>query len=239
MRIFPWVALFSLLMAPMQSPAATPTQTPLTLSQVVQKMIDRNIARARALESFEVKRTYTLSYKGFHSNLHAEVVADMTYTAPDTKVFHIVSESGPKLLVNEVIKKLIKAEVDASNAENKKRVDLNTENYTFSNLAYQPEADGCSYSVSVEPKTPTKYLYRGEVWINDRDFAVCRINVEPAKNPSFWITGTTINHVYEKVGDFWLPEKNKSVSTIRIGGHATLMILYDDYKILKAEPLAQ
>ena len=41
---------------------------------------------------------------------------------------------------------------------------------------------------------------------------MCRIEAEPAKNPSFWIKKTDIHHEYVKVGDFWLPADNKSVS---------------------------
>ena len=38
----------------------------------------------------------------------------------------------------------------------------------------------------VEPKTKNKFLYRGTIWIDGKDFAVVRIKAEPAKNPSFW-----------------------------------------------------
>lgn len=60
---------------------------------------------------------------------------------------------------------------------------------------------------SGESKVPTKFLYRGRVWVNAKDFAVCRIEAEPAKNPSIWIKRTDIRHAYLKVGDFWLPKE--------------------------------
>jgi ribonuclease HI len=74
-------------------------------------------------------------------------------------------------------------------------------------------------------------LYRGRVWVDDKDFAVCRIEAEPAKNPSFWIRKTAIRHTYEKVGEFWLPVENQSVSDTRLDGRATLTIKYTDYEI--------
>jgi hypothetical protein len=67
--------------------------------------------------------------------------------------------------------------------------------------------------------------------VDDRDFAVCRIEAEPAKNPSMWITKTEIHHDYQKFEDFWLPVKNESVSNLRLGGHATLTITYQNYEI--------
>jgi hypothetical protein len=37
-----------------------------------------------------------------------------------------------------------------------------------------------------------------------------------------------------KVGDFWLPARNESVSYIRLGGRATLTIEYKDYRVIDA-----
>lgn len=210
---------------------------PLTVSQLVDHMIAANAARAQALESYQGTRTYTLNFKGFPADLHAQMVVDMTYTAPNTKNFVVVSKSGPKWVQDQVMMRLLKTEKDAQQGKNRKNVDLNTENYNFSLLEYHPAADHCSYQVDVAPKTPSKYLYRGKIWINDREFAVCRIEAQPAKNPSFWIKSTTISHSYEKIGKFWLPRKNESVSTMRLGGRAALTIQYQNYKILAAKPL--
>jgi len=221
------------------STIAPPTVSPaeLTATQIVDNMVQMNVARARALESYQGTRTYTLTYKGFPSDLHAQMVVNIMYTAPDTKHFTVISQSGPKWLQDQVLLRLLKTEKDAQKSNNRRNVDLNQGNYKFSDLTYQPAADGCSYRLTVEPKTNSKYLYRGMVWINDKDFAVCHIEVQPAKSPSFWIKSTTISHYYQKIGDFWLPEKNTSISQIRIGGRATLTILYQNYKILATQPL--
>jgi hypothetical protein len=80
----------------------------------------------------------------------------------------------------------------------------------------------------------TQFLYRGKIWVDAKDFAVVRIEGEPAKNPSFWIKRTDITHSYKKVDDFWLPAENHTQSFIRLGGEATLSIEYQDYKIIKS-----
>lgn len=63
------------------------------------------------------------------------------------------------------------------------------------------------------------------------DFVVVRLQAEPAKNPSFRIKNTEVEQAYIKVNDFWLPARNRSVSAIRLGGHAELTIEYMDYEI--------
>ena len=87
------------------------------------------------------------------------------------------------------------------------------------------------------PKTKNKYLYRGKIWVDAKDFAVVRIEGEPARNPSFWIKKTEVRHSYVKVNDFWLPAENHTESVIRLGGKAILSIEYKDYKITSAAPL--
>lgn len=231
------IAVFaSICLVPLQSAIAqtlgtSSVKSPLSLSQVVSKLVEKNAARAQALQSYQSRRTYTLVYKGFPPGLSAQMVADLTYQAPDTKKFTIVSTHGPKLLVDQVLRRLLKEEASAQQKANRKRISLDPENYRFSNLEYRPAADGCSYVLSVEPIVPSKYLYSGQIWVHDQDFAVCRIEAEPAKNPSFWIKSTKISELYSRYGEFWLPKKNTSVSYMRIGGHAILTIDYGDYTI--------
>jgi hypothetical protein len=118
-------------------------------------------------------------------------------------------------------------------------VALNRHNYEFNGMEFQDASDECSYVITIQPKIPNKLLYRGRIWVNSKDFAVCRIEAEPSKNPSLWIKSTAIHHVYQKLGDFWFPSENESTSTMRVGGHAVLSIKYRNYEILAARPLQE
>jgi hypothetical protein len=221
-----------------QSAAGQPgMEARLNLPQIVDKLVTKNLERADALQKYQGRRTYTLTYAGLPLSLHAEMVVDMTFDAPATKQFKIVSQSGPQWLIDRVLKRLLETEQEASTEENRGRVALNSTNYDFSDLARQNTADSCSYKVAVEPKVPSKLLYRGHIWVDSKDFAVCKIEAEPSKNPSFWIKKTDIHHSYIKIGDFWLPSENQSVSEIRGGGRAILTIKYQNYEILAARSL--
>jgi outer membrane lipoprotein-sorting protein len=162
---------------------------------------------------------------------------EMTYTAPARKDFKILSESGSKWIVNRVLKRLIDGEKEAQEAAIRASVELNTRNYNFTSLERQTDSTGCGYVLEIQPKVPNKFLYRGRIWVNDQDFAVCRIEAEPSKNPSIWITKTEIRHHYQKFEDFWLPVENQSISSLRLGGRATLTITYQDYEINAVHPV--
>lgn len=221
-----------------QSPAtAEVTESRLTLPQLVDNLVQKNAERTEALQKYQGRRVYTLDYKGFPAAFHAEMIVDMTYEAPATKQFKIVSQSGSQWMIDRVLKKLLDAEMESTSEENRARVALNPTNYNFSGLEHLDVPDTCSYAVNVEPKVPSKLLYRGRIFVDSKDFAVCRVEAQPAKNPSFWIKKTDIHHVYLKVGDFWLPAKNESVSSVRGGGRAVLTINYQNYDILAARSL--
>jgi hypothetical protein len=213
------------------------TSAPLTLEQVVRKLQENNADRAAALNQYQATRIYRMQYRGFPSNRDAEMVVHMTYHAPNSKQFSVVSSTGSKFIIDHIFNKLLEGEQEAANDENRRRTALSTENYDFTWSGYENIPGGGQYILNLIPKTRNKFLYRGKIWVDAKDFAVVRIQGEPGKNPSLWIKKTDIEHRYVKVNDFWLPAENHTQSVIRLGGVATLSIEYKDYKVIKAAPL--
>ena len=107
--------------------------------------IAKNAERTAALQRYQSRRYYQLDYTGFPTSLKAEMVVDMLYEAPATKKFKIVSQSGPKWMVDRIFKGLMQAEQEALNSQNRERVALDRRNYEFSGMEFQEASDGCSY----------------------------------------------------------------------------------------------
>jgi hypothetical protein len=212
---------------------------PLSTDQIVDNLVRKNLERAHALVHSEATRTYHLSYRGFPGDREAEMVVQATFNSPAGKEFKIVSQSGSKIVLDRVFKKLLDSEKEAAQPEISAHTQLNRENYDFELVGYEPSPAGGQYVLKVNPKSKSKYVYRGKVWIDDADFAVTRIEAEPAENPSIWTKKSEIHHEYMKVQGLWLPARNESVSFIRLGGRATLTIEYGDYRVTenqKTEP---
>jgi len=238
---FGFAALYLLTLFALDAAAQTPVDrtehgvvAPLSGDEVVQLMVRRNLERADALRAFQGTRVYHLQYQGFPVSKEAEMVARVVYHAPDSKQFTVVSQTGSKLIIDRVFRKLLESEQEAMKAENRVRNALNTDNYTFVLTDYESNGPDANYVFEVQPKIPSKFLYRGKIWVDAKDFAVSRMEVEPAKSPSFWTKKSDIRHTYTKVDGFWLPKQNRSVSAIRLGGQAILTIDYNDYKIVDA-----
>jgi len=218
-------------------PAPAVQNASLPLAQIVKTLEERNAERTAALGRFEGKRVYRMEYRGFPSNRDAEMVVKVNYRAPNSKEFTVVSQTGSKFIIDHVFKKLLEGELEAAKGDNQRQTRLSSENYDFEFAGYKNTPEGGQYILNLLPKTKNKFLYRGKIWVDAKDFAVARIEGEPGKNPSFWIKKTEIAHKYVKVDDFWLPAENRTQSVIRLGGTASLSIEYQDYKIIEASPL--
>ena len=217
------------------APSTRPS--PLSLEQVLANLEQKDAQRAAALEQFEGKRIYRMQYHGFPSDRDAEMVVKVRFRAPNSKEFTVLSQTGSKFVIDHIFKKLMESEQEALKTDNRHDMALTRQNYDFELVGYDTTPDGPQYVIKILPKTKNKFLCRGKIWVDAKDFAVARIEGEPGKNPSMWIKKTGIAHRYVKVDDFWLPAENHTESFIRLGGKATLSIEYQDYKIIKATPV--
>lgn len=201
--------------------------------EVICRMLLMNAKRGTGLAAYQGKRVYRLQYKGVIGDLSAEMFVHVNYHAPDKKDFTVLSEAGSRILLQHVLHRLLESEKEASNSENRTRAALDLDNYSFTRIGVERSAAGGQFLFSISARRKSKFLYNGKIWIDARDYAVTRIEAEPVQNPSLWIKSTKITHTYSKVGDFWLPQYNRSVSRIRLGGTAILTIEYNEYEISK------
>src|SRR5271157_3687959 len=214
------------------------TTAPLSVDQVVDNLVRHDLERAQALRHYESNRVYHLSYRGFPGDREAEMTVEATYDSPSCKSFKVNSQKGSKLIIDRVFKRLLESEKEAAEPEMHARTLLNRNNYDFALIGFESAgiepSDKGQYVLAVYPKVKSKYVYHGKVWVDGTDFAVTRIDAEPAQNPSFWTKKSEIHHEYMKVENFWLPHRNESVSYIRLGGRATLTIDYNNYRVTDA-----
>ena len=141
------------------------------------------------------------------------------------------------MIIDKVLRKLLEAEDEALSTEGQRRTALSGENYVFTMVRYESKGLRPMYVLAVEPKNNSKFLFVGRVWVDAHDFAVVRLEAEPVKSPSFWTKNSQIEQIYQKVSDFWLPLRNRSISSILIGGRAELTIEYQNYRITASDPI--
>jgi len=203
----------------------------LSSDAIVQRLMAANAQRSQTLRGYRGKRVYHLDYHGIFGSHDAGMQVEATYTAPDRKDFKVLSQTGSKLLINHVLLKLLSSEQEAQEEQNRKELEISPKNYDFALAGTEHTPGGDFYVLAVSPKNKSKYLYHGKLWVDARDFAVVRMQGEPAKNPSLWVSHTQIEYRWARIGGFWLPVHNQSETQVRMGGKAVLTIDYSDYQI--------
>jgi hypothetical protein len=203
----------------------------LSTDVIVQRLMAANTQRSQTLRGYRGERIYHLDYHGLFGSHEASMQVEATYTAPDRKDFKVVSQSGSTLLINRVLLKLLSSEQEAQTEQNRKELEISPKNYEFALAGIEHTPGGDFYVLAATPKGKSKYLYHGKLWVDARDFAVARMEGEPARNPSLWVSHTQIEYRWAKIAGFWLPVHNESVTQVRMGGKATLTIDYVDYQV--------
>lgn len=211
----------------------TKLDPPLTASQVASRMVEMNQRRTQALRSYTSLRTYHLELHGL-IRLHADMQVKMTYEYPGTKHFTIVSQSGSGYVRSHVFKRLLKVETETSTQRENREISITPHNYNFEMVGYKSGPEGDYYILKVTPKHKRKYLLDGRIWVSARSFAITHIEGKPDKRVSWWTPKVNFVYTYRKVGQFWFPALNRTITHVRIFGRSLLTIRYDDYNLTNA-----
>jgi hypothetical protein len=209
----------------------TPSSTPVppNTAKIVQAIEHHDQMQAKALERYHALRHYEIEYRSLFKNITARMDVDLEYDAASGKNFRIISQSGSHTLCEKVFKRALESESDAS--LNRGAYALSPANYKFQLLGSETLNGRPSYVFEVDPVSGNPYLYRGKIWVDASDYAVSRMEVQPAKNPSFWISQTLIHQTNSQIGGFWLPQQVQSETKVRIGRRAVMTIDYGPYQI--------
>ena len=224
----PKVSLFLVLamLCMYAQPARADTSASLLASEeVLTRMEERIEQQFAALVSYRARRRYSAAHALLGDSVY--LLVEEHYRTPGEKEFQVLERSGPAAIQKRLFSRLMQVEIDTSPQEKRRAVDICRRNYLFTFQEYDAAAK--AYIFQVEPRTSNPYLLRGKIWVNAEDFAVQRIEGEPAKRHSFWVRRTRFVHEFAKFGDFWFPVRHHSKSKVFPFGSATLEIAYYDY----------
>jgi hypothetical protein len=198
----------------------------LAPEDILARMEAANTAREQSLAAFHSVR----NYRAANSRLHrqASVKAELWFSAPDRKDFRIVERSGSHAVQQHVIEPLMAAERANATLAARRQVDVCRRNYQFSFLGFDDQRS--AYLFQVQPRTRSRFLFQGKVWVDPQSFAIERIEGEPARSPSFWVKHTHFVHEYAQFGNFWFPVRHSSQADLRLFGSSSLVIEYSDYQ---------
>jgi hypothetical protein len=209
-------------------------QTPApSADEVVATMLVRDAAREAASGGYLGRREYVLENHQF--NKRAEMLVSITCDG-NGKHFEVLSEDGWKSANKHVLHPMVETESDNSRPQRRAKSRITSENYSFRMIETGLFEGRMAYVIEAIPRREDKALFRGRIWVDTEDYALLRVEGEPAKNPSFWTRKVNFVQQYYKSGDFWFPLSTTSVTNARIFGTTDVTIRYFDYKPLADVP---
>ena len=223
MMHYPLIAVLGVMMADGESARAG-----RSADDVIAKMLARDAERQATLHGYTAMRRYVIEVPNHHKR--AEMVVRMTALPDNSKEFEVVSASGWDSARKHVFPRLLEAETEAARPGVRDRSRIIPENYSFEMVGTDSVRNRRAYVIAIEPKTQNKYLTRGRIWVDAEEFAIVRIEGQPAKNPSIWFKSVHFAHDYDKSGPFWFPVLDHSVTDVRVLGSSEMTIEYFDYK---------
>jgi len=203
----------------------------MTGQTVFAKLLEHNRLREARLQQYSVTRTYQI--KSSSGKVRAETQVLMQYRAPGVKEFKVLSEGGSGIIRGRVFKPLMDSEVETAAGRSRSDSSINPANYNFEVIGEESVDGHQCIVVQATPTRDDKYLFKGKVWIHATEFAVVRIEGQPARTPSWWIKQVDFVRRYQKIGQFWLPAQDESTSQVRVFGTYTLTVSHYSYEMQK------
>jgi len=210
-------------------PAGSEPDASRDASAIFARVQQANALRDAALESYLSTRRYSVFEPGHESD--AELLVSMQFVAPSTKTFTTISVHGVGWIHRRVFGRLMEAETEAAEGYDKTNSAITPANYEARLLGTDSLSGRECYVLSLVPRRHDKYLFTGKAWIDKEDFAIARLEGEPAKSPSFWVVRAPFVREYQRVDRFWLPRQDETRTEIRFAGPYVLRIQYADYQI--------
>jgi len=210
-----------------------PLRSGVTEGQIFAELLAHNDLRKTALADYSALRTYqVVDLKG---KVHAEEIGRMEFRAPDKKTFVVTSENGSGLIRHLALNPLIASEIETAAGKEHHDSAIAPDNYTLALLGEQQVGPYHCFVMEAVPKRKDKYLFEGKLWIDVEDYAVVRIEGQPAKKLSFWIERADFVRQYQKIGGFWLPQRDETLVQVRLYGKKVLTIDHQDYVVNGAQ----
>jgi hypothetical protein len=204
---------------------------PVTADGIVERMLQHDALRKAQINGYTAIRHYIAVNKQHR----AEMLVGITCASNGEKQFAILSEQGSSAIRKHVFHKMLQEETEASRRDTRGSTRITPDNYEFQLIGKEVMEERPAYLLRVTPKTHSKYLIDGRIWVDATDYSIVRIEGSPAQDPSFWTHDVHFVHTYQKVGPFWFAASTHSVSEIRIFGEAELTIENSNYTLNRSD----
>lgn len=190
---------------------------------IIERLEAANTERLAKLAPYRAVRRYWVNHALIPRTY---LTVEEQYHPGQARAFRILERGGPADMERRVFQPLMDAERSNDLPPARNAVDICRRNYSFTWIRRDIAAS--AHVFQVEPITGNRYLFRGLIWIDERDYGVQRIEGEPAQAPSAWVRRTRFVHEFQRSGAQWIQSRRRSEVDLLLVGHAVMGIDYFD-----------
>jgi hypothetical protein len=196
---------------------------------IVEKMVQAESAQDKNLRQYRMFRMYHL--RNNDGSKDVKMLARVDYDNTSGKTFEVLEEQGSEGLFRRALRKVLEAEVRTSRDDGRNETALTAANYHFRLTGSETRDGHRCYVLQLVPKHKSRYLIDGRAWVNAEDYGLVAIEGHPSASVSFWVGKPFISQSFEKVGDYWLLARNRSVVDAKLVGRIELQFETRDVEV--------
>ena len=185
--------------------------------------------RELKLYGYAAREHYTV--RNSHFNQSAELTATVIYQKEKGKTYKVLSRSGPGLLQERVINRILKEDASLSRSNERPHNLLTSANYSMQVQGIELLHGTQCYIVKIVPRARHFSLIEGTAWFDVKSLSLVRIEGTPAASPSFWTGKPVIKRDYTVVDGLSFPQHSRATSKGFFAGKSELDIEYSQYRV--------
>jgi hypothetical protein len=191
------------------------------------------LAREAKLAAYTVTEYYTITNS--HFSRPAEATIETTYKRGQGKTYRILSRSGPSLLRNRVLDRLLQEESELSRGKAREQVILTSANYDMKLIGRDSLPGPVFDVVRLIPKRRSPYLLNGRLWVDPARMMIVKVEGKPPSSASFFIGRPQVVREYAQIDGFPLAQHSHAVSSSFFFGQSTIDIEYRNYHVITSK----
>jgi hypothetical protein len=194
--------------------------------------IDASVtARDENLLSYMVTEHYSVFRGQNKAHPAAEMTVKTSYQKGKGKTYAILSESGSELIRKQLLGRVLESERVATLPSNRTTAVITTANYTMHVKGNEVVGGRNCIQLAISPRRTSPYLFRGDIWVDARDYSIVQLAGVTAKSPSALVGPTQVARQYTTIDGLPMANHATATSPSWLLGPTTVEIDYTGYDI--------
>jgi hypothetical protein len=204
-----------------------------TQQDLIRWIDQKELSREARLAGYTVTEYYTI--RNSHFSRPAEATIETTYKRGQGKTYKVLSRSGPSLLRNRVLDRLLQEETQMSRGRTRARSLLTSANYEMKLVGRDPVDNSVFDVVELIPKRKSPFLLKGRMWVDPARMMIVKIEGRPPASASFFVGRPQVVRQYTQIDGFPLAQHSHAVSSSFFFGQSTIDIEYRNYHVITSK----